>query len=394
MAIFGLEGLETAGTANFTMTITEAGFRAVRKARYFSLIRIGGILIVLLSIIGCSDRYGGSMLTADDIDRYIVKHDDEAVCLRSDSDSACLKLTPKTSGGTENFNAPIIHIHPNKLIYVFYYEGRQILRAERAVDTREIVKELKSPQQHLDDDQGNDDGGDGNIDGNRDNTADNGNTNGGGPLRSNPPPVNSNPPIINDPVQPPLVNNNPPPVNSNPPSSNEPVQPPPVNNNPPVNSNPPNNNPPPVNSNPPSNNDPVQPPPVNNNPPPLNNNPPVVSPPSGEIDAHHVYDDGWIIWINYPQGTAPTGVPSLAGSGLDITINGKKITDSDISGFAQVEGSDGKGVQFFYPTGVGSASSLVIEVRGLVSAGKTVTFSMNSPVETSPEGVTYQLSPL
>ena len=379
MAIFRLEGLETAGTANFTMTITEAVFQTVRKTRLLSLIRIGSILIVLLSIIGCSDRYGGSTLTADDIDRYIVKPDDGTLCLQGESDSACLKLTPKTSGVAENINAPIIHIHPNKLIYVFYYEGRQILRAERAVDTREIVKKLRTPQQHLDDDQGNDDD---NIDGNGGSTADNGNTNGGGPLSRNPLPVNSNPPSSNDPIQllpvnnnPPPVNNNPPPVNSNPSSSNDPIQPP-------------------VNSNPPSSNDPIQPPPVNNNPPPVNNNPPSVSPPSGVIDAHHVYDDGWIIWINYPQGTEPTGIPSLAGSGLDITINGKKMTDSDITGFAQVEGPDGKGVQFFYPTGVGSASSLVIEARGLVSAGKTVTFSMNSPVITSPEGVTYQLSPL
>ena len=198
MAIFRLEGLETVGTANFTVAITEAVFRAVRKTRHLSLIRIGGILIVLLSIIGCSDRYEGSMLTADNIDRYIVKHDDETFCLQGDSDSACLKLTPKTSGDTEIFNAPIIHIHPNKLIYVFYYEGRQILRAERAVDTREIVKELRSPEQHLDDDPDNDDSGNG------DNTADNGNTNGGGPLINYiPPPANSNPP------KPPPVNNNP-----------------------------------------------------------------------------------------------------------------------------------------------------------------------------------------
>ncbi len=70
------------------------------------------------------------------------------------------------------------------------------------------------------------------------------------------------------------------------------------------------------------------------------------------------------------------------------------MTSGDLSSFARVEGSSGPGIQFFYETGQTDDSSLTIDVKGLVAAGKTVTFRMNSPVETSPEGVTYQMSPL
>ena len=263
-------------------TITGAGFH--------------GMLIALLSITSCADTpYTGSTLTPDDVERYIVSPDKETICLQNETDSACLKLTPKNRGGAANLNAPIIHIHPRKLIYVFYHDGRQILRAERAVDTSEIVEAL---------------------------TTD---------TRSDPPlsPGHTNPP----------VNTNPPPADTNPP----------------------------VNTN--------LPPPADTNPQDDNLSP----------------DDGWGIRINYP---APPEAFTLESSGLTIRINNEVVTSEGIRGFARVEGRDGPGIQFFYPTGITDSSSLTIEVTGLAPATGTVTFNMNSPVETSPDGITYQLGPL
>ena len=376
-----------------TATIIEKGFQGVKKTGALSLRFIGSVLIVIFSITGCTDTsHTGSMLTLADVDRYIFTSD-EMVCLQNDSDSACLKLTPKSSGGAKGINAPIIHIHPRKLIYVFYHEGKQILRAERAMDTSEIVKELGYPRQYLDDDQSDpdtsqDNGDDGNV---------------GTIVDPNPPPVNDNPsPPVVDTSPPPPVNNNPPPpvVDTSPP--------PPVNNNPPppvVDTSPPppvNNNPPPpvVDTSPPPSRD--NNPPVNNNPPPpVNNNPPVDNTPpppamdAEAIDAHHVHNvqkNGWIIWIYY---NAPEEAYTLEGSRLTIKINGNQITNDDITSFARVSGGRaGTGVQFFYPTDFANYSSLTIEVTGLVSATETVIFSMNSPVGTSPEGISYQLDPL
>ena len=121
--------------------ITKVGFEVVTKTIPLSLRLIGGILITLFSIIGCSDMpYTGSMLTVEDVDRYITIGEDSA-CLLSGDESACITLVPERSDD----NRPIIHIHPRKLIYVFYYEGVQIMRAERVMDTTEIMEQVRGP---------------------------------------------------------------------------------------------------------------------------------------------------------------------------------------------------------------------------------------------------------
>ncbi len=393
------------------------------------LIPISVILIILFILAGCSDSILNSMLTPDDVDRYITHADDGQVCLESGIETVCLTLIPKNTD--KNINAPIIHVHPQKLVYIFYYEGKPILRAERATDTTNIRKAFDYPTQILDDSPPSDDTSD---NGNDDSTAD-------PPVvpTDNNPPVNTMPPKDDPPKQdpPPLVpTDNNPPVNTMPPKDDPPKQDPPplvpTDNNPPVNTMPPKDDPPkqdppplvptdnnpPVNTMPPKDDPPKQDPPplvptdnnppvVDDTPPPVNTQPPVVTqqpPPSnpvsppqtppqtnnvGEIDAHHVYNDGWIIWINYD---APPEAYTLEGSGLTITINDKQITSADIQGFARVEPP--LGVQFFYPTGETDTSSLTIEVTGLVSASETVTFEMGLPVKTSPEGVTYQTNPL
>ena len=158
--------------ANLAKVITEVGFEAVTKTEPLSLSLIGGILITLFSIIGCSDMpYTGSMLTAEDVDRYITIGEDSA-CLLSGHASACITLIPET----EDDSRPVIHIHPRKLIYVFYYEGVQIMRAERVMDTTEIMEQVRGPEE--DDQQPDDSTEDGGTGGDVD--GDGGGTPGGG----------------------------------------------------------------------------------------------------------------------------------------------------------------------------------------------------------------------
>ena len=118
----------------------------MKKNIPLSLSLIGGILIMLFSIIGCSDMpYTGSMLTPNDIDRYIVSTE-SSICLYNGVESSCLKFRPQRTGGAAN-NVPIIHVHPRKLVYMFYYEGKQIVHAERVIDTTEIVAALQTQTQ-------------------------------------------------------------------------------------------------------------------------------------------------------------------------------------------------------------------------------------------------------
>ena len=325
-----------------------------------NLIVVNLMLITLFVITGCAENsQTGSMLTPVNIDKYVTHRAVGEVCLQTGSEEGCLKLTPKTSE-IANVKVPVIHIHPQKLVYVFYHEGQQILRAERAVDTSDIVKSLTG-------------GGGG----------------GGG---------GTTPPIV------PVID---PPVNNDPPGGGgggggdggNPVNPPPVVNNPPSGGG---GTPPVVNPTP------VVDPPVNNNPPGGGGTPPVDTPPvvnnppgggdtgegntqSSGIDAHHVHNDGWLIWVNYD---APDDAYTLDGSQLNIRINGEPVSNEDISGFALVESDEGRAVQFFYPTGETDDSTLTIDVTGIVAEQETVSFKMNSPVETSPDQVTYQMTPL
>ena len=115
------------------------------KIRTRSLICITALVITLLAIAGCSDMpYTGSMLTADDVDGYITSKDGETYCLVNGPDSACLTLTPTVE--PQHANAPIIHIYPQKIVYVFYREGVPVLTAEKVVDTTEIVEKLTEPE--------------------------------------------------------------------------------------------------------------------------------------------------------------------------------------------------------------------------------------------------------
>ena len=114
------------------------------KIQTLSLICITALVITVLAIAGCSDMpYTGLMLTADDVDGYITSKDGETYCLVNGPDSAYLTLTPTVE--TQHVNAPIIHIYPQKIVYVFYREGVPVLTVEKVVDTTEIVEKLTEP---------------------------------------------------------------------------------------------------------------------------------------------------------------------------------------------------------------------------------------------------------
>ncbi len=133
-------------TDNLTEAITEAGFEAVVKAKRLSLLRAFGIIAaVLSSLIGCTDvPYTGPMLTVDDVDRYLNAIDEDTICLQDGFDSICLKVVEEKSGDADVL-VPVVHVHPTSLIYMFYYADKPILRAERVMDTTQIMRELTDP---------------------------------------------------------------------------------------------------------------------------------------------------------------------------------------------------------------------------------------------------------
>ena len=137
----------------------------------------------------------------------------------------------------------------------------------------------------------------------------------------------------------------------------------------------------------------------NNGSPPNNGNPgnnvnpgdngtdPTVGPPLGGPSTPNAQDTnndnaddghGWIIWVYYPEGAIFTDAPTLTESGVTVTINGKLLTDADITGFARFIGpSDEKGIQFFYPTQSAELLDLKIRMEGVVAEDDPVKFNIN-----------------
>ena len=131
--------------ANFTEAIMKVGFEIMKKSEPLALSLIGGILIMLLGITGCSDvPYTGQVITVQHVDQYLDSMEQDTLCLQDGFDSVCVKLMldEVEVGGTGVDYTPVVHVHPTSLSYVFYYEGKPILYAKRGMDTSELIQEL------------------------------------------------------------------------------------------------------------------------------------------------------------------------------------------------------------------------------------------------------------
>ncbi len=129
-------------TEDLTKAITKAGFEAAEKTEYTSLKLLTVSLILIFSVIGCSDvPYTGPILKVDHVDRYLDSVGEDTICLQDGFDSICLKQVPGEEGDTSD-DVPIVHVHPTSLVFMFYYADSPILRAERLMDTTQIVQEL------------------------------------------------------------------------------------------------------------------------------------------------------------------------------------------------------------------------------------------------------------
>ena len=114
------------------------------KTLYF-LGYIGSIVILLLSIIGCSEvPYTGPTYTIDHIDTYLQAAGVDTVCFQDGFDSVCVKLLlDKIELNAADIGyTPTVHVHPENVAYVFEYEDTPILRARRSMDTTDLVQQL------------------------------------------------------------------------------------------------------------------------------------------------------------------------------------------------------------------------------------------------------------
>ena len=265
----------------------------MKKIEPFAPKIIVGILICLCYVTGCADApYTGSVLTVNEVDRYLVSTDGNVVCFQDGIDSTCLRLTQETGNGTTAINQPAIHIYPERQVYVFYHEGNPILRAVRAGGNNNSNNSGSGNNNNNGDNGGNGGGNNNGNNGGGGNNGGNNGDNGGG-------------------------NNN-----------------------------------------------------GNNNGDDNGNDD---SPPDNSDDGH-----GWIIWIYYPEGTAPQNSPTLSESGVSVSINGVQLTDDDITGFAQFIGPNNEvGVQFFYPTQSADLLDLQVRMEGVVAADDPVKFNIN-----------------
>lgn len=116
------------------------------KARHLTLALIGGILIILFSITGCSEvPYTGPVLSIDHIDTYLNATGVDTVCLQDGFDSVCVRLDLDKIeiDGSDIGYTPTVHVHPENVAYVFEYQGSPILQAKRSMDTTNLVQKLE-----------------------------------------------------------------------------------------------------------------------------------------------------------------------------------------------------------------------------------------------------------
>lgn len=121
-------------------------FDIIKKNGSLTFSLIGSTLIMLMSVIGCSDiPYTGPILTVDNVDSYLDTINQDTICLQDGFDTVCVKLYPENIEVdlTDIGFTPTVHVHPTNVAFVFEYQGKPILRARRSMNTDALVRELE-----------------------------------------------------------------------------------------------------------------------------------------------------------------------------------------------------------------------------------------------------------
>ncbi len=322
---------------------------------------IMGILITLY-ITGCSDTpYTGSILTHE-VDRYLVSRDGNAICFQDDLDETCLELTRETGNGVNATHGPNVHIYPEDHVYLFYYEGKPIVRAERA--------NRPTPNAQNGNGNGNNDNNNGDNTGDRNDGNNNGNNDNNNGDNTGDRNDGNNANNNDDNVDGTNGDNN----GDNTRDRND------GNNGNNDNNNGDNTGDRNDGNNGNNNDDNVDGTNGDNN---GDNNSDNTDDRNGDNNDNNNDDNtadghGWIIWVYYPDGVIPQNPPTLSESGVTITINGNRLADEDITGFAQfVDPTGEKGIQFFYPTQSAALLDLKVQIKEAIGPEGTAKFNLN-----------------
>lgn len=97
--------------------------------------------ILIVGVMGCSEvPYTGPIITVEYVDNFLDRTGEDVVCLHDGFDTACVKLVE--SDEDDRNDRTILDIYPEDLTYLFYYNEKLILQAERTIDTIDLVQEL------------------------------------------------------------------------------------------------------------------------------------------------------------------------------------------------------------------------------------------------------------
>jgi len=126
--------------SNLTKSTFESGYNTLKRIITSLCQFLTIVSILFVGIIGCSDvPYTGPVLTVDHVDRFLESTGEDTVCLQDGFDTICLRVLEQEEGEEE---PPTVHIYPASVTFVFHYEDRPLLQAERVMDTTDVIQQL------------------------------------------------------------------------------------------------------------------------------------------------------------------------------------------------------------------------------------------------------------
>lgn len=120
----------------------ETGFELMKKEKSLSFLTTYlTSFILLVGVVGCSEvPYTGPSITVEYVDNFLDRTGEDVVCLHDGFDTVCVKRVELHEDDSNEIT--ILDIHPEDLTYLFYYNEKLILEAERTIDTTDLVEEL------------------------------------------------------------------------------------------------------------------------------------------------------------------------------------------------------------------------------------------------------------